>query len=151
MIKVRDFNNYISHLKSAVAGIDSYVLAATEDQLIKKIKDKTGIILAAVIPSADPDSVSVDNIRETNITFLFILKKYDPSGITDVTEINNYEETQNMLSLVKNQIFADKENFTSYPFLYELDPNSIHTDPEFNVFGGYSGWSISLEFVTSGI
>ena len=151
MIKIRDFNNYCSHLKDAVPAIGEYILAATEDHLIKKIKDKTGIVLASVIPSADPDSGSVDNIRENNITFLFVIKKHDPSSITDATELNNYEETQNALSLVKQQILTDKADYANYPFLYELDTNSIHTDPENNVFGGYNGWSISLEFVTNGI
>ena len=151
MIKIRDFDTWCKHLKNNIASIDSYILAATEESLIKKIKDKSGIILAAVIPSADPDSESVDNIKENNISYLFIISKLDSSSKTPEAELTLYEQTQDAINLVKKQILADKNDYANYPFLYELDPNTIHTDPENNIFGGYDGWSISLEFVTTGL
>ena len=151
MIKIRDFDAWCLHLKNDIPTIDHYILAATEESLSKKIADKSGIILAAVIPSADPDSESIDNIKEVNISYLFIIKKLGSSDKTPEAELSLYEETQDALNLVKKQILIDKADYANYPFLYELDPNTIHTDPENNVFGGYDGWSISLEFVTTGL
>jgi len=150
MIKIRDFDTYCKHLQNAISEIDNYVFAATEDHLVKRISDKTGIILAAVIPSADPDSLSVDNIKENNIAFLFVVKKLDSSSRTPETELILYEQTQKAITNIKKQLLLDKTNYQNFPYLHSLNENSIHTDPEFNIFGGYDGWSISLEFVTIG-
>ncbi len=150
MVPIRTFDTYCKHLQTVIPAITSYIFAATEDHLVKKIKDKAGVIMAVVIPSANPASGSDDALKESNTTFIFVVKKLNAENRNDATELNHFEETQNAITAIKNRLIADKADYANYPYLYQLNEKAIHTDPEFNIFGGYDGWSISLEFTTPG-
>ena len=72
MIRITDFNNLLTEMvsdlnDSAQIQIEGFVLVANEKHLVRKLGDKSGIWIAATIPSADPEAANEDSIAENNI------------------------------------------------------------------------------------
>jgi len=151
MIPVRDYDTYCRSLVTRIPDIDDYALVVSEDHLVKKLKDKTGIILAAVIPSADPSSPDPDNLKEYNICYIFVVDKPDHTNVTDNSELTSYENLQNAITDVKERMLADKvDTSMECTLMHRLDEDSLHTDPEYNIFGGYNGYSLSFRVESLG-
>lgn len=151
MISIRTFNDYFNNYLSLISEIDHFVLVAQEDHLVKKLsKNKSGVILAAVMPASDANSPDLDNIADTNTALLFILEKTDKTSVTDATELTHYEKLQNIAKDVYAQLRADALNYRldRCHFMHYFNQDSVHVDPEYNLFGGYNGYSMSFEFVT---
>ena len=129
------------------AKVDGYVLVSNEKHLVRKLNDKNGVWIAAVIPSADPDTVDEDNFGENNIFWKFILEKIDPGSMSDADEVAHYQKIQEITTSIKHWLRYQK--LACNPFLKDLNLQSIHTDPEYQ-FGGWNGWSINGNFDTDG-
>jgi hypothetical protein len=154
MIKVTDFNTLLSEMVIAlnadgpnIPQIKGHVLVANEKHLVKRLSDKSGVWIAATIPSADPETVNEDNVAENNIVWLFILEKVDPGSLTATAEIEHYQKIQDITAAVKKWLRIEK--LAGNEFLEYLNLQSLHTDPEYQ-FGGWNGWSINFNFDTDG-
>lgn len=142
MIPIRSFHTICQQLVADIAGLDHFHLVAEDNQAVKKLKDDDGIILVAVIPSADGTGTSTANI-ENHTTFLFVVSKPGNDDTPD-EELDLYEKTQQITEQVKKKIIAMQEDGCTD--FFRLEPSSITIDPEFNIFGGFLGWSLSLVF-----
>jgi len=147
MIQIRDFDEICKTIMSEIADISSYLLSPTEEHIVKKLKDKTDIILVAVIPSGESAATGVDNYKDINTTYFFVVKKEDPTNSTQKSELDDYEKTQNCIESVKKYLIEKK---SSCQFLRDVDINSFHIDPEYRIFGGFCGWSLSFDFKSNG-
>lgn len=147
MIGIRDFNTICKNIMSEVEDIDDYILSPTEEYIVKKLKDQPGIILVAVIPSGESDSQGVDNYGDVNTTYFFVIKKEDPTKTTKESELDDYEKTQNIIENIKFFLLKKKE---TCEFLRGVNINSFHVDPEYRIFGGWCGWSLSFDFKSFG-
>lgn len=58
--------------------IDCCFLAVKEEHMVKKLKDKTGVLLCANYPDAEGDSRNKDNWQEDNQVIFFICEKLLP-------------------------------------------------------------------------
>lgn len=146
MITVTEFDSLISEMTAATAA-EGYALVVNEKHLVKKLSDKTGIQIGAVIPSADAGAKNEDNFGEDNICFLFILEKKDPGSMNELEELAHYQAVQNVASACKNWLRNKK--LEGDERMEYLDLNSIHTDPEYQ-FGGWNGWSVNFQFESDG-
>ncbi|WP_312139504.1 hypothetical protein [Sphingobacterium sp.] len=143
MIRVKKFDDLCKTIVSNLE-IDGYVICSTDEQGTKKLKDKPGINLVAVYPnysfSGEPDSYR--DLHE----LLFYMVTRQKEGSSNETEISQYETTQD--SIIKLKEFLFGENNYEHN-LCQMFPNvhisSVNIIPEYNIFGGYLGWSLALE------
>lgn len=142
MIKISEFNNICLDIRTAVPGIEDHLLVAHEEHAVNKLKDKIGVILLGIIPSADREGQANEGI-DTNATWFFVLEKA-PVDQDDTSEIEQYGKTQEIVLAVREYIeeaFADGDiRFRRYR------PGNTKVDPEYREFGGWNGWSMSVVF-----
>lgn len=139
MIKVKEYRDLCEKIKDAT-GIKGYVLSSTEEQATKKLHDAAGIRLVAVYPSYGFQG-DEDAFKSTHELLLFIIVR-QKDGSSEETEINQYADTQEALIKLKEFLFGEDGSYCKlFP---NIDVNSVVIDPEYNIFGGYIGWSMKL-------
>ena len=146
MIKITDFNLFLEDIVNNVSGVKKHYISVTEKQAVHKIKDIDNdvVVLMAVMPSGIAKSNSNrDNYEDTNSSFLFILEKTNFDEVTDESEIEQYNKLQQFTEEIK-QYLIDKSEDCQY--LQNLDIGSLGMDPEYDTFGGFNGWMLTLTF-----
>lgn len=154
MITINDYRNYWKHAVFEIADLKSYHLVATEEGLGKKIKDLKASdfpAVIAVIPSANPDSRDVDNVKEINQALIFVLIRRGAADRSDEVYVTDMDLTQAVMKDIKQLMTDDKSNCDSeyHEHMKRLQVGSFHQDPEYN-YVGCDGWSLSFEFETEG-
>ncbi len=142
MIPIRTYREYGKGLLS-LSGIDSFLMVVSEKHLTKRLNKRDGTILAFVYPSADSMPGNVDNDGKEVLGLLFVLKSVCSGNEDEEDEFTTYENLQESLLQVEKQL---KEDYTkNNEVMQHLVEDSIHIDPEYKVFGGYNGWSMSFK------
>jgi hypothetical protein len=141
MIKITDFNTICGELKT-VAGAKGYVLSATEENLVNKLKDRAGLQLACIIPMLSTSGDLSGFIDETTTMFWAIEKHVD--GQTDKSELEQYQRTQDAIMKVRGHIISMAEDGCSD--FNNLDLNSMIIEPVWVSKGSWNGWSLELTF-----
>lgn len=156
MINIIRFKEFLAELKAEVnsaliandadfAGqIGDVILSPTESHLIKKIKDKSGIVLAVKMADSDTEIDSVDNFSEHDHELLFILEKIDPASQSDDVEAETYAKLQTIMAEVKANIMDKGLNGTICGDEEKLS-KPFKTEWEYQVFGGFNGLSVSFD------
>ena len=139
MITVKQYKEICDQIVDAIE-IDGHVLASSEEQSMKKLKDKDGIRLVAVYPSYHFDG-STDAYKDMH-EILFFMVTRQIEGADDETELKQYNDSQEALIRLKEYLFGEDNNYCRlFPY---LDISSVLIDPEYNIFGGYIGWSMKF-------
>lgn len=142
MIKISDFNKICTDIRTAVPGIAEHILVAHEEHATNKLKDKSGVILLGIIPSAERGGEQNGGI-DTNATWFFVLEKA-PVDQSDVSEVEQYAKTQEIVLGVREYI---EEAFSEGDIRFRrYRPSNTKVDPEYREFGGFNGWSMSVVF-----
>lgn len=142
MIPIREFNTICEQLVTSIDGLDKHILVAEDNHAVNKLTGAKGIILVATHPSAERSGKPVASV-DNNAVMFFVITKYTPSKKFP-QELDAYEATQQIIEAVKAYIIGQQEDGCSV--FYRLQTDSIHIDPEFNIFGGFLGWSMSIVF-----
>lgn len=143
MIRVKKFDDLCKTIVSNLE-INGYVICSTDEQGTKKLKDKPGINLVAVYPnySFAGEADAYRNLHE--LLFYMVIRQKE--GSSNETEISQYESTQDSIIELKEFLFGEN-NYEKN--LCKMFPNihisSVNIIPEYNIFGGYLGWSLALE------
>jgi hypothetical protein len=140
MITVREFKDLCTEIVPVIE-IEGYVLASTYEQGSNKLKDKSGLRLVGVYPAynfgGEPDS-----ILDKNEMLLYIVVRQKEGG-TDEQEIDQYSATLDAMLRLKNYLTSNRPD--TYCMIFpNIDVSSIQIDPEYNIFGGYLGYSIKF-------
>lgn len=140
MIRVNKFNHICQEIVQAI-NIDGYKITSTEEQTTKKLQDSPGIQLIAVYPSYTFEG-DVDTYRVQHELLFFIVLR-PAEGADYNTELDEYRQTQDAMIRLKEYLFGeDTDNFCKlFP---HIDVHSVLIDPEYNIFGGYNGWSMKV-------
>ena len=139
MITVRKYKEICDQIVDSIE-IDGNVIASTEEQSMKKLQDKDGIRLVAVYPSYHFDGAT-DSYKDLHEILFFIVTR-QIEGSDDETEIQQYSDTQDALIRLKDYLFGEDNQYCRlFP---NLDWGSVLIDPEYNIFGGYIGWSMKF-------
>lgn len=142
MIGVKKYDQMCQDIIQAIPEFKGYVITSTEEQTTKKIKDRPGIQLVAIYPAyrfiGDQDSYRVEH----DILFFVILKPKE--GAKYEVELQENADTQDALIKLKKFLFGEGDDLRRCKLLPHLNVNSVIIDPEYNIFGGFSGWSIKL-------
>lgn len=146
MIEIKRFKEWLIELKESVniqtdvAQIDNVAIAVREGHMIRKLKDKRGIILCAKYPDCKT-SGDIDSYTGDNDIVLFLLEKV-PSGLqTDEDELTHYAGLQQLMLILRDQLMKA-------PFVCndELQVKSDLTiEWEYDIFGGWNGLSIGFK------
>lgn len=140
MITVKEFKDLCTEIVPVIE-IEGYVLASTYEQGSNKLKDKAGLRLVGVYPAynfgGDPDS-----ILGKNEMLLYIVVRQKEGG-TDEEEIEQYSATLDAMLRLKKYLTSNRTG--TYCMIFpNIDVSSIQIDPEYNIFGGYLGYSIKF-------
>lgn len=142
MIRVKEFDQICQQI-CAATGIDGYELCSTEEQGAKKLYDKADTHLVAVYPSYSFTGEE-DNYKPVH-EMLFFMVTRQKEGADNETELNQYTGTQDAIIKLKEYFFGEDNQSGNYcKHFPDLDINSVSIDPEYNIFGGYIGWSMKL-------
>ncbi len=142
MLNITDYFTKITELAESIPAIKHLVFVTSDNQATTRLKDKSGICLVAVIPSFDVSGQLARSVDDAS-TYFFVVRKAKPDDKKD-QEQSLYQETQDVLYALKDSISNKAEEGCSV--FWRLSPESIHIDPEYNTFGGFSGWSMSMSF-----
>lgn len=139
MITVKKYNDICKQIVDVIE-VDGYVLASSEEQGMKKLKDKDGIRLVAVYPSYHFDG-EPDTYKDMHEMLFYVVTR-QIEGSDDDTELQQYSDAQEALLRLKEYLFGEDSQFCHlFP---NLDIGSVLIDPEYNIFGGYIGWSMKF-------
>lgn len=119
-----------------IAGI---VIAVRETHMVKKLKDKTGLILCANYPDAESKGAE-DNWEEKNSVLLFLLEKVADGSESAEDELQHFARIQRVMNILKEEL----RNMDFVCGEISAD-DEIRTEWEYDVFGGYNGLSIGLK------
>ncbi len=143
MITVKNYNEICQQIIAAIE-IPGYVICSTEDQGLKKLKDKAGIRMVAVYPNYSFEGGQDSYKARHELLFFMVLKQNE--GSTDQIELDQYSDTQDAMIRLKEYLFNESTESSTYCHLFpNLDIKTVNIIPEYNVFGGYLGWSMALE------
>src|SRR5690606_3981706 len=142
MIPIRKIDEICKAWVDSIDNLENYALVAEDNHATRKLGDRQGIQLLAVIPSFQgggrPGMVS-----GTNAIMLWVISK-GWTGQTDEEELSQYEQTQNIILQIRDAIIESQADGCG-PF-WRLEPGSITIDPDYNCFGGWNGWTMQLVF-----
>jgi len=146
MINILDYSVWLTELGMRVNAlsinkkIEKIIMAVDESQIVKRVGDEPGIVLVGSFPDADKDVNSKDCYEESNKVLLFLLQKINPGSLSITEELHHYAEMQEIMALIKTEIIQMNN------CLFSLS-GGIHTEWEYNAFGGFNGLSIGLSFI----
>lgn len=143
MIDITRFRELILELQTKVnqeseEKINGCFLAVKEEHMVKKIKDKPGVLLCANYPDAEYDIENSDNRREDNQVIFFICEKVSPGSETDEEELLHYAKLQRIMEALKRVLRQNEfcDRFSS--------GDKMRTEWEYSIFGGFNGLSLGL-------
>ena len=142
MISITDFNDFCTELVNANLGLKGFHRVVDDKHAVNKLKDKTGIQMVAVVPSAERSGTPTANV-DNNTALMFIISKEPPSQ-NDAKELASYQATQDVAAAIRDYVLTNQEDGCS--IFFRLQPSSIHIDTEYNIFGGWNGWSLQFIF-----
>ncbi len=145
MIPILIYKDYCEELKVLI-NADKLKMVVLEEHLSKKLKNENGRILSCVYPSASDESSDEDSPADRNTVIISVLENLSELKISEDLEINLFSRTGKAIDTLKNKIREDKRN--SKGIMKQLDVASIEIEPEYNVAGGWKGYSMAFSFIS---
>lgn len=143
MIRIDALKNYCNGLGVLISA-DRVLYVVREDHLQRKLGGAAGLFLCVVLPSAQTTG-GADAVVDVNTVLLYVLRNHVKANATDESELGDYAAMQELASSIRQRIITDADTQTT-PMTF-LDRRSVAIDPEWNVAGGYNGYSITFEFI----
>lgn len=143
MIGIKEFNILCLEWVATFPGLEGHHLVAQDNHAVNSLKDERGIQLVAVMPSANASGRDPSSLVDNHSTYLFVIDK-GWTGQTKREQLDQYEKTQEIILGIRDEILGSFEDGCGH--FWRLQADSITIDPEYNVFGGWNGWSMLLSF-----
>lgn len=143
MVKLQDLKTLAEGIKNADGNISEVIFCVDDTQAVNKLKDKRGVVLIVLYPEAEANGQQ-DAAVDNNATWLFVLEKLK-AGQKEAEEFAQMEKLQNIV-LAARSFIDNNYHQPGFCFLRRYMPGSSSIIPEYNQFGGYNGWSMSLTF-----
>ena len=150
MIDIKRCREWLIELKESVnkqaegTQIEGVALAVREGHMLRKLKDKRGVLLCAKYPDGKTEGVA-DSFSTDNDIVLFILEKVPSGQQTDEDELTHYAALQRLMLILRDELMG-------YLFICadEMEVrNSLTIEWEYDIFGGWNGLSIGLKIEDS--
>ncbi len=145
MIPVSETNDYFRALLelpefSDLAGVKSVV---DDSHASGKLRSASGIQLVVVMPTVTQWGDSNNNRQQSTLMLFVVEKTSGPAG-DDETEEVSYNRLQQLICRLVQRIKDDASQGDRR--WYNVGDADIEFDPEYNVFGGWNGWSATFVF-----
>lgn len=146
MIDIKRFREWLVELKENInrqaedIQIEGIALAVREGHIIRKLRDRRGVILCAKYPDATTKGDG-DNFCSDNDIVLFLLEKVPSGQQSDEDELAHYASLQQLM-LALRDILMDS------PFVCDNEmqvTSDLTIEWEYDIFGGWNGLSIGLK------
>lgn len=135
-----EFKKIVSGLKAENHKVGGHLLVAEDSHAINKLKDRPNIWLVVVLPSKTYDG-SEDSYTDRNTLMVFVLEKDIPDQPDD-KEVGQYQRLENVFQWLI-EYMAEQQALGCSPF-DRFTPKSMTVDPEYRIFGGWNGWSLTV-------
>ena len=146
MIDIKRFREWLIELKENVNGqakdvqIEGIALAVREGHIIRKLRDRRGVILCAKYPDATVNG-DADNFSSDNDMMLFLLEKVPSGSQSVVDELAHYAALQQLMLAHHNRLMDS-------PFVCDNEmqvTTDLTIEWEYDIFGGWNGLSIGFK------
>lgn len=150
MITIQRFREWLLELKEAInkdcsaAQIEGIAMAVREGHMIRKLRDRRGIILCGKYPDATTTGTT-DNFGTDNDVVLFLLEKVPSGQHSDEEELLHYATLQRLMLLLRDRLMQS-------PLLCTDDtqaPVELTIEWEYDIFGGWNGLSVGFKLSTA--
>ena len=128
MVDIKRFREWLIELKENVneqakdVQIEGIALAVREGHIIRKLRDRRGVILCAKYPDATVNG-DADNFSSDNDMVLFLLEKVPSGSQSDEDELAHYFVCDDEMQVV----------------------SGLTIEWEYDIFGGWNGLSIGFK------
>lgn len=146
MLEIRRYREMIAEIAASVNRvanntIGASIVAVSEKHLVKKLKDRTGLVLCANYPDATARGER-DNVKEENDVVLFLLEKVASGQDSDEEELQRFARIQETMAVMKDVIRGERF------FCGEIDVRAeMKTEWEYDIFGGWMGMSLGIKIL----
>ena len=146
MIEIKRFREWLVELKESVneqaeeVQIEGIALAVREGHIIRKLRDRRGIILCAKFPDATVKG-DADNFTNDNDIVLFLLEKVSSGQLSDEDELSHYAALQQLMVSLRDYLMSN-------PFVCDNEMRvvtDLNIEWEYDIFGGWNGLSIGFK------
>lgn len=146
MLSILRYREWLLELKERInqeaegARIEGTCLAVHEGHLIRKLRDRRGIVLCAKYPDATVSGTQ-DAFSTEGQVLLFLLEKVPGGQHSDEDELLHYAALQQLMVLLREKLLDgnlmcdDSVRLTS----------GLNIEWEYDIFGGWNGLSISFK------
>lgn len=141
-MNVTTFNTKIQELMAEIPAIKGYARVVDDNQATKKLASRQGIQLVAVLPSYSAEGMA-GRKADSWATLFWVIEKGDPSQ-SEAKELDQYRRCEEAIHQLKDLIIESEENGCS--LFWRLEIASIVIEPEYNAFGGWNGYFMTLTF-----
>lgn len=147
MIAINDYRQFIAELIAAAAAkceedtVPTIRLAVTEEQLVNRLKDMKGIVVAGNIPCSD--------IHNNGYTWsdgeclLAVLEKWPADKQGSDWEYQEFARIQQLMAAIVRLLTG--EDFQEFCDKGEIDfSRGLTIEWEYNAYGGFNGMSVAF-------
>ncbi|MEI7675763.1 MAG: hypothetical protein WCJ03_03195 [Bacteroidales bacterium] len=129
----------IAYINEETIHINDTALLVPDDKLaVKRLKDKSGIVMMVRFPQTDTKISSYDNFSEENLMLIYIIEAWSDGNFTEQEETDRFDYLQSLMKLAKTYIM-DNHN------LMRADiEKGFRTEFEYQQFGNWNGVSVSF-------
>ena len=146
MISIKRYREWLVELKEIInrategPKVDGIALAVHEGHIIRKLRDRRGILLCGKYPDAQVNG-SEDACSTDNQVLLFLLEKVSSGQHGDEEELAHYAYLQTLAGILKDalqdgQLMCDDSVRLQSGLVIEW---------EYDIFGGWNGLSVSFK------
>lgn len=139
-MKIQEYEDLCKKLKQ-ISGADGYVRCAHDGHAVSRLYDLSGLQLACVMPQIGFDGATDTYTRRATFIIYALLKNDDGQSMDD--ELTQYIRTEDAIHKIFIYLTEGENNQGCPPFPL-INIKGITIDPEFNEFGGWNGYSITV-------
>lgn len=126
------------------AGLNSFIYGAADEDIIakvEKLRQNEYPALIGILPSIMGTGTNFDSMGHESTLFYYVM--VPQTNMSDEEMDEAWEITLAKVRAIEEQIKLFSNN-NYYREFYLVKPDTIHIDPEFNMWG-LMGWSIGFE------
>lgn len=125
-----------------ITGADGYALVAHDGHAVNRLKDLQGTHIVAVYPTTSFTDDDADFAQRISTHYLFVLEK-DDAGQTLENEIQQYQQVYEKAIKIVDHLTGTGSTAPCQQFP-NLALSRLNIEPEYRIFGGWNGYSLSF-------
>lgn len=142
MVNLVKYKEYWQRLPERITGIGNVTFVAKSDdfgKIVQAMSPTALPMLWVLIPQSRGSGKTVDGFKERTIGVVFLMSKYDPQRKNEYDELSYI---QPIVEDIKRTMMDDIAR--SCHILGSIDPSTVQTLPETEVYKTLAGWSVSF-------